>query len=80
LSLLTIPKAKRTKRTGGKTPEEVISPDNNDTPEDPDDDAFDEDSTQIKVQITVVMQVMYQDQMSVLGPTMILVRILMKGS
>ena len=45
LSLLTIHKAKRTKQTGGKTPEEVaISPDSNETPEDPDDNALDEDS------------------------------------
>ena len=44
LSMLTDPPTKRTKHTGGKTPEEVISPDNNDTPEDSDDDALDENS------------------------------------
>ena len=44
LSLLTIPTAKRTKQTGGKTPDEAISPDCNDAPEEPDDDALDEDS------------------------------------
>ena len=33
----------RTKRTGGKTPEEAISPDNNATSEDPDDNALYED-------------------------------------
>ena len=44
LFLLTIPKAKRTKQTGSKTPEEDISPDSNDALEEPDDDALDEDS------------------------------------
>ncbi len=46
LSLLPIPKAKRTKRTGGKAPEEeeANSPDSNLAPEDPDGNAPDEDS------------------------------------
>ena len=44
MSLLTIPTAKRTKQTGDKTPEEVISPDSNDAPEEPDDDALDKDT------------------------------------
>ena len=37
-------------------------------------------STLMKIQITVVMQLMFQDQMSVLGPMLISVRSLMKGS
>jgi len=46
LSLLPIPTAKRTKRTGGKAPEEeeANSPDSNLAPEDPDGNAPDEDS------------------------------------
>ena len=45
LSLLPIPTAKRTKRTGGKTPEEEAnSPDSNEAPEDLDGNALDEDS------------------------------------
>jgi len=44
LSVLTDPPTKRSKHTGGKTLEEVISPDNNDTPEEPADAAFDESS------------------------------------
>ena len=45
LSLLTVSLVKRTKRTGGKTPDEVNHPDNSDAPAKPNDDGLDKACT-----------------------------------